>query len=306
MKVGILEFQDNPFIRGVVQRLSDLDTEFIRFGELVHPRSSPYRVVIDRVSFCDPYLRTILRYWSRGGAYVINNPFFTLTTDKFSELLLYDSLGIRHPRTVVLPRINKAEDVREMVAPPDWKKIEEHVGFPCILKPVDGYGWQDVFRVETPDALRSLYESLSDSRVLVVQELIHHVDYVRAFCVESGDVFIVRWTPRPFDMAEYSLLGTDELKDVREELERKTAALTDAQGLDFNTVEWSITADHRVVVIDSYNDVPDVRPEKLPAQCFEWVLDRFCACVRRKLASEETNPVIGPQAGPPSGPGLKP
>jgi len=48
------------------------------------------------------------------------------------------------------------------------------------------------------------------------------------------------------------------------------------------------------VVIDSYNDVPDVRPEKLPAPCYEWVLDRFCACVRSKLASEQRNTVPGP------------
>ena len=304
MKVGILEFQDNTFIREVASRLSDLAPQFIRQGELAHPQPSPYRVIIDRVSFCDPYLRTIVRYWSRAGAYVINDPFFTHTTDKLSELLLYDSLGIYHPRTVVLPRINHVEDVKELVAPPDWKQVEERVGFPCILKPVDGYGWQDVFRVETPLALRSLYESLADSRVLIAQELIEHVDYVRAFCLESRDVFLVRWTPRPFDMAEYSLLGSDELKDVRDDVIRKTVALTEAQGLDFNAVEWSITKDRSPVVIDSYNDVPDVRPEKLPAPCYEWVVDRFCACVRNKLASGQMNALMGsrgpsyPAAGP--------
>jgi hypothetical protein len=304
VKVGILEFQDNTFIREVASRLSDLAPQFIRQGELAHPQPSPYRVIIDRVSFCDPYLRTIVRYWSRAGAYVINNPFFTHTTDKLSELLLYDSLGIHHPRTVVLPRINRVEDVKELVAPPDWKQVEERVGFPCILKPVDGYGWQDVFRVETPLALRSLYESLADSRVLMAQELIEHVDYVRAFCLESRDVFLVRWTPRPFDMAEYSLLGSDDLKVVRDDVTRKTAALTEAQGLDFNAVEWSITKNGSPVVIDSYNDVPDVRPEKLPLPCYEWVVDRFCTCVRNKVASGQMNAVMGsrgvsyPAAGP--------
>jgi hypothetical protein len=293
VKVGILEFQDNAFIRGVVQRLSDLSPQFIRLGELAHPQPSPFRVIVDRVSFADPYLRTILRYWARAGSYVINNPFFTPATDKLSELWLYDSVGIRYPRTVVLPRINRAEDFRELVVPPDWKKVEELVGFPCILKPADGYGWQDVFRVETPLDLRSLYESLSDSRVLLVQELVEHADYVRAFCVDSSDVFLVRWTPRPFDMAEYSLIMPDELADVRDELVMKTAALTRAQGLDFNTVEWSIRRDRVPVVIDSYNDVPDVRPEKLPAACYEWVLDRFCACVRGKLASGRGNTVPG-------------
>ena len=301
MKVGILEFQDNAFIRSVARNLSDPGTEFIRVGELTHPRPSPYPVIIDRVSFCDPYLRAIMRYWSRGGAYVINNPFFTLTTDKFSELLLYDALAIRYPATVILPRVNRVEDVKELVAAPDWKRVEERIGFPCILKPADGYAWQDVFRVETPVALRGIYESLSDSRVLIVQQLIEHADYVRAFCVESSDVFLVRWTPRPFDMGEYSLLAGGDLEDVKDEITRKTAALTTAQGLDFNTVEWSITRDRAAVVIDSYNDVPDVRPEKLPASCFDWIVDRFCACVRRKLASGQANAVPGsPAASPPA------
>lgn len=297
MKVGILEFRDNAFIRDVFKRLSDLDPRFIRLGEVSHPQPSPFQVIIDRVSFADPYLRTVLRYWSRAGAYVINNPFFTLTSDKLSELLLYDTLGIRYPRTVALPRVNRTEDFHELVDPPDWKKVEEQVGFPCILKPVDGYGWQDVFRVETPLDLRSLYESLSDSRVLLVQELVEHADYVRAFCVDSADVFLVRWTPRPFDMAEYSLIPPGELPDVRDELVRKTAALTRAQGLDFNTVEWSIRRDGLPVVIDSYNDVPDVRPEKLPAPCYEWVLDRFCSCVRARLVSGQRNAVLG-SSGP--------
>ena len=295
MKVGILEFQDNAFIRAIAERLADLAPQYIRQGEIAHPHPSPYRVIIDRVSFADPYLRTIVRYWSRAGAYVINNPFFTHTTDKFSELLLYDSLGINYPRTVVLPRVNRGEDMKEIVGPPDWSAVEGLVGFPCILKPVDGYGWQNVFRVETPLALRSLYESLADSHVLIVQEFVEHADYVRAFCVESKDVYCVRWTPRPFDMAEYSLLGLEDLKDVRDEVIRKTAALTEAQGLDFNTVEWSITRDSKAVVIDSYNDVPDVRPEKLPPQCYEWILDKFCACVRAKAASDQINVIMGPR-----------
>ncbi len=299
MKVGILEFQDNAFIRSVAEKLSDVGTEYIRVGELTHPGPSPYRVIVDRASFADPYLRTIVRYWSRAGAYVINNPFFTLTTDKLSELLLYDSLGIRHPETVVLPRVNRIEDVRELVQPPDWKRVEERIGFPCILKPVDGYAWQDVFRVETPVALRSLYESLADTRVLLVQQLIEHVDYVRAFCIESRDVFLVRWTPRPFDMGEYSLLPPGDLQDLGDQIRGQTAALTRAQGLDFNTVEWSITRERTAVVIDSYNDVPDVRPEKLPAPCYEWIVDKFSACVRGKASSGETNPSLGSQAESP-------
>ena len=288
-EVGILEFGDNDFIRSVVAGLPGVTSEFIRVGQLSHPSPPPCRVIVDRVSFCDPFLRHIMRYWSLGGAYVLNNPFFTLVFDKLSEMLFYDRLSIAHARTVLLPRANRGEDVREIVAEPDWGVIEERIGFPCILKPVDGYAWQDVFRVENPATLRSLYESLKERRTLIVQELIAYTGYFRAFCVNRRDVMLVRWTPQPFDRGEYAMLDPSDAGSVHTIIQEKTVALNAALGLDFNTVEWCLAADGTPTIIDSYNDVPDVRREKLPPDCYNWVVDRFCACIREKLASGETN-----------------
>jgi hypothetical protein len=92
---------------------------------------------------------------------------------------------------------------------------------------------------------------------------------------------------------------------VLEIIQEKTVTLNAALGLDFNAVEWCLAADGTPTIIDSYNDVPDVRPEKLPTDCYNWVVDRFCACIREKLASGETNSLGGlPPAldtGPPPG-----
>ena len=293
-EVGILEFGDNEFIRSVIAGLEDIKPELLRVGQLSHPSTPPCRVIVDRVSFCDPFLRHVMRYWSLGGAYVLNNPFFTLVFDKLSEMLFYDRLSIAHARTVLLPRANRAEDVREIVAEPDWGAIEERIGFPCILKPVDGYAWQDVFRVENPATLRTLYESLKESRTLIVQELIAYTDYFRAFCVNRRDVKLVRWTPQPFDRGEYAMLDPSDTGSVHTIIQQKTVALNAALGLDFNAVEWCLTADGTPTIIDSYNDVPDVRPEKLPPDCYTWVVDRFCECIREKLASGETNSLGSP------------
>jgi hypothetical protein len=289
VKVGILEFRDNDFIRSVVSALAGVETDFIRVGQLSHPSPSPFRLIVDRVSFCDPYLRQLMRYWSIGGTYVLNNPFFTLVYDKLSELLFYDRLGIAHPRTVVLPRVNRGEDLREMVGEPDWNSVAEHVGFPCVLKPADGYAWQDVFRVEDAAALRSLYESLKETRTLIVQQLISYVAYFRAFCVGSRETLLVRWNPKPFDMGEYSLPAADDLLGIQETIQVKTRELNAALGLDFNAVEWCVTPEGTPVVIDSFNDVPDVRKEKLPASCYDWVVERFSACIRERLDSGARN-----------------
>jgi len=265
---------------------------YLRAGQLVHPSPPPFRLIVDRVSFCDPYLRHLMRYWSLAGAYVLNDPFYTLVFDKLSEALLYDAHSITHPRTILLPSRNGSEDVSEMVAEPNWQEIETAVGFPCILKPVDGYAWQDVFKVPDPATLRGLYESLKDRRTLIVQELISYVGYYRAFCVNARDVFIVRWTPQPFDRGEYALPSPGELGAAEDHIRQKTITLNASLGLDFNTVEWCLRKDGTPVIIDSYNDVPDVRREKLPAAAYDWVVDRFCFCVREKLRSGESNRIM--------------
>ena len=292
MKVGILEFRDNEFMKSVVSGLAGVETELIRVGQLSHPSPSPYGLIVDRVSFSDPYLRLLMRYWSIGGTYVLNDPFFTLVYDKLSELVLYDRLSIPHARTVVLPRVNRGEDVREMVAEPDWSAVAEQVGFPCILKPADGYAWQDVFRVEDASALRGLYESLKDSRTLLVQQLVPWVAYYRVFCVGSRETLLVKWKPLPFDMGEYAVPSPSELLGIQETIQQKTIALNAAFGLDFNAVEWCVTAEGTPVVIDSLNDVPDVRREKLPPSCYDWVVGRFCDCIRERLGSGARNSLV--------------
>jgi len=304
MKVGILEFRDNEFALSVAAGLSDLDPEFIRASALRMPSPSPYRLIVDRVSFCDPFLRELMRCWSLDGAYVLNDPFYTLTSDKLSDLLACDRLSIPRPRTVLLPRVNDAEDMREIVAEPDWDAVAAEVSFPCILKPVDGYAWQDVFRIESPAELRARYDALKARRTLIVQELIEYIGYYRAFCVGGRDVRVMAWTPRPLDAGEYAEADRDALGDAERFIEAQTAQLNAELGLDFNSVEWCLTKDRLPVIIDSYNDVPDVRKEKLPGPCYDWIVDRFCACVRGKLASGERN--RGASRGAPSEAGPPP
>jgi hypothetical protein len=288
-RIGLLEFGDNAFIRSVIAGLPGIQTFFIRASELAHPSPAPCRLIVDRVSYCNPFLQQLMRYWSHGGTYVLNNPFFTSVFDKLSELFLLDRLSIRHPVTVLLPRAASAEDVQEIVSPPRWDAIVDTVGFPCILKPVDGYAWQDVFTVKDLPTLRGIHESFKDSRSFIVQELIRYESYYRAFCINRRDVFIARWKPMPYDMGEYSLPKPGELDAIEGPIRGKTLELNAALGLDFNAVEWCVTRDGTLHVIDAHNDVPDVRPEKLPPECYQWIVERFCACIREKLATGERN-----------------
>jgi hypothetical protein len=257
------------------------------------------------VSFCDPFLREAVRAWSLAGTYVLNDPFAGLAANKLSDILWCDRLAIPRPRTVLLSRVNPVEGTAEMADEPRWDEVIAHVGLPCILKPIDGYAWQDVHRVETPLELVSRYEELKDRRTLLAQELVVWTDYYRAFCVGAREVRISAWLPRPLDAGVYSEPDPARLATVGPFIEAKTAELNAALGLDFNSVEWCIARDGRPVIIDALNDVPDVRREKLPPACYDWIVDRFCACVRDRLAAGRPNRggagSVLPQAGPAAG-----
>jgi hypothetical protein len=61
--------------------------------------------------------------------------------------------------------------------------------------------------------------------------------------------------------------------------------------LDVNVVEWCVDEAGRWWVIDAFNEVPDVIPEALPPVYYTWIVDRFAACIRDKLAAGKTNRV---------------
>jgi len=121
--------------------------------------------------------------------------------------------------------------------------------------------------------------------------------------VNARDVLIVRWTPQPFDRGEYALPVPGELGAAEGHIIQKTIELNAGLGLDFNAVEWCIAKDGTPTVIDSYNDVPDVRREKLPPAAYDWIVDRFCTSIRDRLKDGGRNRIVkGFTVGSDSGP----
>ncbi len=142
-KIGILELKSDPFAIDVASRLSDLPVEFLSFAEARAPVSTDYRVVIDRMSYDHAYLKEMVKNMSLDGTYVINNPFAASVNSKLVETKVCQALGIPSPRSIVLPDPALHTESPGVVLEPDWEKVADEVGLPCILKPIYGYGWVD-------------------------------------------------------------------------------------------------------------------------------------------------------------------
>lgn len=291
MIVGILEHKSDRFINDVISRLSDIQVEFISTtGESV-PMESTYRVVVDRLSFRYPFLRELMKSLSLGGAYVINNPFTSSLTNKFIEIQSGSRLRLPFPKTIILPDKSSQDETENLVSHPLLEQVTEAVGLPCILKPFDGYAWEDVYVVNSIDELREKYHSLYSNRILMAQQMIKYTEYLRVFCINKRDVLIIKWIPKPLGMGHYLHSDTDSLGDGKNTLTKLTIQLNTLLDLDMNVVEWCVDGEGKWWIIDAFNEVPEVISEALPQDYYTWIVDKFAECISEKLYSDTRNRV---------------
>jgi hypothetical protein len=281
--VGILESKNDRFINDVARRLIDVSVEFITLGAEEIPIKRAYRVVIDRLSFCYPFLKEIVKSLSLSGTYVINNPFAAVSTNKLIEIQVGNSLGISFPKTVVLPDRQVTDEMEGLVSQPYLDMVAAELGLPCIVKPFDGYAWENVYVVKSGQELKDVYTSLRTRRILLAQQLISFKDYFRVFCFDKRDVLFVKWIPKPLSMGHYLHCKPGTIGDQEQRLATQTIELNRALDLDVNVVEWCVDTEGRWWMIDAFNEVPEVIPEALPADCYAWIVDRFVACIKDKL-----------------------
>jgi len=289
MVVGILESESDRFINDVVSLLDGISVEFIHSDGRKIPIEHRYQVVVDRLSFRFPFLKEIVKAFSLNGTYVINNPFTASLTNKLIEMQVGRPLGLYFPKTIILPDQSSIDETDGVVSQPLLEHVVEEIGLPIILKPFDGYAWEDVYQVNSLEELSKLYRDLSSRRVLMAQQLIRFKEYFRAFCFDKRDVLFIKWIPRPTAMGQYLYSEQDTLGDARYRLTDLTIQLNQALDLDVNTIEWCVDEEGRWWVIDAYNEVPDIIPEAIPAQYYTWIVDKFAACIKDKLNSTRRN-----------------
>jgi hypothetical protein len=288
-RIGILELKDDEFIKDLVSKLSDLKPEFIALQEAGIPSDLDYDVVVDRMSYNHPFLLEVIKNLSLGGTYVINNPFSFTVTNKIVDTRICSSLGIPQPKTMVLPLINEEWDVGDSVREPDLERVGREIGFPCVLKPYNGFAWENVYFVNSMNELRNLYGSMRSKYVLLVQEKIEHTDYYRVFCVSKRDVLLIKYNPKPEARGEYIWSDLKPIESLVERISDWTRRLNSSLDLDFNAVEWSIDIDGNPFLIDAFNELPEVQKNALPPDYYGWIVDRFSQMVRQKAESGERN-----------------
>jgi glutathione synthase/RimK-type ligase-like ATP-grasp enzyme len=278
LKTGIFssnEIYAEALIDVINEKSDVIRAEFIVLSPPYIDEICHYKVIVDRISHMVKFIRSYLKHASLTGTYIINNPFLFSYDDKFYGITQAKNLGISIPRTVLLPCKIPAHDLlpgdlHNLSYPVDWQGLCDYTGFPAILKPVDGHGWQNIYKVNNIDELLYYY-NLTGDILMILQEFIDFEDYIRVFVIGKKHVLPVRYDPLK---RNYVVQPEPVRGELRDKITEDSININKALGYDMNTVEFAIK-DGIPYAIDFMNPVPDCNPSSIKEEHFTWVVDKM-------------------------------
>ncbi len=281
MKIGILVGRENTFPPALIERINSMNrgvtAEYVKIGGVRETQKCPYRVILDRISHEIPFYRAYLKNAILDGAIVVNNPFWWSADDKFFNYSLAARLGVAVPKTVLMPQKDYKEGVvseslRNLEFPLKWEEIVDYVGLPAWLKPHDGGGWKNVFKVKSLRELIDVYDH-TDQLCMTLQENIAFDRYVRCYCIGQKHVRQMPYDPALPYPTQYIKVPIEEYidKELMDRIERDCITLCKALGYDINTLEFAVR-DGIPYAIDFMNPAPDADNFSVGLENFEWML----------------------------------
>ena len=311
MKIGILVGTEETFPQALMDSLKErgganLEAEFLHLGGTRHDDAGEYDVVLDRISHEVAYYRRHLRFLKMCGTRVMNDPTIMSADDRFSDCAIAAQLGIRVPKTVLLPQKNYPDSVtggslRNLIYPLPWGKHLEWVGTPAVLRPSGLKGWRHAVPVHNLDELLAAYDR-SGSSVMMLQEAVAWQTYVRCIVFDASYVIVARYDP---EYRQYLELGAELLADMEELLVHDACRLASALGYDICSIEFAIT-ETGPVAHEFVNPVPDFEVSMVTPFYFTKIVEA-CADLLLDAAAEGRASVVEDQwpGSPPPPTGLQ-
>ncbi|HJW97160.1 MAG TPA: hypothetical protein VJ485_03280 [archaeon] len=287
-EIALLGDSDDQFLTDVynVLKSKGLPVVILKFAEEEMPLQYRFRVLVDRASYCDYYLKAMVKNYALKGTYVINNPFTNLCDDKITEFNICQKLGIPYPKTVILPKTNTEMDTADQLAPANLDLSLSKLRFPIVLKSHDGYAWENVFTANNMDEAKRIYESQKNRIVLLAQEIIKPKTYYRVYYFRNREPVFVRYIPseRRYVASDYS-----DIRNVMRTVRDYNIRLNTALDYDINACEWAVDENDRVFLIDAFNETPELDPRIIPQEYYGTILERFVSVVEEKFHSKQLN-----------------
>jgi len=291
-KIGILYGRERSFPEALIERINsknekDIVAEPVKIDKVIQGEPTPYAVIIDRISQDVPFYRAYLKNAAIGGAAVINNPFWWSADEKFFNNALAVNIEVPVPKTVILPSNQlptdtTGESFSNLAYPLDWDGIFNYVGFPAYMKPFEGGGWKNVYRLNNQEEFYRAHGE-TGQLVMLLQEEIVFDEYYRCYCIGGKYVRVMPYEPRnPYHLRYAASFQPNE--ERLKYLEDIVLRINKFLGYDFNTVELALR-DGIAYAIDFCNPAPDAERTSVGEENFSWVVETAATFAIEKAQS---------------------
>ena len=267
------------------ERYDGVMAELVKLGGTFFDEEVQYDVIIDRMSHEIPYYHAYVKYAALNGCYIINNPFVWAIDTKFFAGALMRALGIRMPRTAVLPNKDIAADTvpdsfRNLKYPMDWQAIVDYIGSPAIFKDVRSGGRRFAHRVNNVEELIQRYDE-SGTRTMILQQVIESNHQYHCMVIGGEKTLLM-----PYSLETGRYKASDEGLDdsIARQMTDTAIQITNLYGYEINMTEFVLRGDE-LYLINATNPSPLINRELMTEPHFNWICDEIAALAANRAMS---------------------
>jgi glutathione synthase/RimK-type ligase-like ATP-grasp enzyme len=241
-------------------------------------------VIIDRMSHEIPYYHAYVKYAALSGCYVMNNPFVWANDTKFFAGALMGKLGVKTPRTAVLPNKDVATDTvpdsfRNLSYPMDWQAIINYIGSPAIFKDVRSGGRRFAHRVNNVDELIQRYDE-SGTRTMILQQVIQSSEQYHYLVIGGKETLCM---PYSLEKGRYhedkGQLGSRHVQQMK----KIALQIARVYGYEINMTEF-VMQDDELILINATNPSPLIGRDLMTEEQFDWICREVAELAARRAA----------------------
>ena len=255
--------------------------------------NDPVRVglVIDRLAYWYYHPREWLKKAAlMNGTYLLNSPFTFQSMEKHSAYCAMLRLGLKIPRTVLVPYKNPVDNVRwaytaaKYNKPFDLDAIADDLGYPMYMKPFDGGGWRGVSRINNREDLHTAYDE-SGEMLMHLQATVEYEKFARALSI-GAETMVMDFRPDEPMHNRYAVSHDFLSPSAGHQAVAISRIVNAFFGWEFNSCEMLVKGDS-VHPIDYANACPDVAVTSLHYY-FPWAISAlvkwsvFCLATGRR------------------------
>lgn len=221
--------------------------------------------------------------------YLLNSPFTFQSMEKHSAYCAMLRLGLKVPRTIMVPFKNPIDNVRWAYTSTNYNKafdldaIADDLGYPMYMKPFDGGGWRGVSRVENRDDLHRAYDE-SGQMLMHLQATVDYEKFARALTI-GAETMVMDFRPEKPMHDRYAVSHDFLSPQAGAECAAISRIVNAFFCWEFNSAEM-LVAGNEVYPIDYANACPDVALTSLHYY-FPWAMtalvrwSTYCVVNRR-------------------------